>query len=40
MLVLGWLTVVLGVPAMLWADGAFAKTDPRPAIKPKRVRIP
>jgi hypothetical protein len=32
MLVLGWLTVVLGVLAMLWADGAFAKIDPRPAL--------
>jgi hypothetical protein len=25
MLVLGWLTVVLGMLATLWADGAFAK---------------
>jgi len=25
MLVLGWLTVLLGVFAMLWADGAFAE---------------
>jgi hypothetical protein len=31
MLVLGWLTVLLGVLATLWADGAFAKMDPRPA---------
>lgn len=31
MLVLGWLTVLLGVLAVLWADGAFAKMDPRPA---------
>jgi hypothetical protein len=28
MLVLGWLTVVLGVFAVLWADGAFAKRGP------------
>ena len=28
MLVLGWLAVLLGVFAMLWADGAFAKRDP------------
>jgi hypothetical protein len=40
MLVLGWLTVLLGVSAMLWADGAFAKVDPQLAIRPKRVRIP
>ena len=25
MLVLGWLTVLLGVFAILWGDGAFAK---------------
>jgi hypothetical protein len=31
MLVLGWFTVLLGVLATLWADGAFVKTDPRPA---------
>jgi hypothetical protein len=31
MLVLGWFTVLLGVLATLWADGAFAKMDPRPA---------
>jgi hypothetical protein len=28
MLVFGWLIVLLGVLAMLWADGAFAKRDP------------
>jgi hypothetical protein len=28
MLVLGWLTVLLGVFAMLWADGEFAKRGP------------
>jgi hypothetical protein len=38
MLVLGWFAVLLGVCAMLWADGAFAKIDPRLAIRPKRVR--
>jgi hypothetical protein len=31
MLVLGWLTVLLGVLATLWADGALAKINPRPA---------
>jgi hypothetical protein len=31
MLVLGWLTVLLGVLATLWADGAFAKMDTQPA---------
>ena len=31
MLVLGWFTVLLGVLATLWADGAFAKTEVRPA---------
>jgi hypothetical protein len=31
MLVLGWFTVLVGVLATLWADGAFAKLDPRPA---------
>jgi hypothetical protein len=31
MLVLGWFTVLLGVLAVLWADGAFAKIDTRPA---------
>ena len=30
MLVLGWLTVLLGVFTVLWADGAFAKRGPRP----------
>jgi hypothetical protein len=34
MLALSWLTVLLGVLAMLWADGALAKL----AISPKRVR--
>ena len=29
MLVLGWLTVLLGVFAMLWADGAFLPGAPR-----------
>jgi hypothetical protein len=28
MLVFGWLMVLFGVFAMLWADGAFAKRDP------------
>jgi hypothetical protein len=28
MLVFGWLIVLLGVLAMLWADGAFAEGDP------------
>jgi len=27
MLILGWLSVLLGVLAILWADGAFAKID-------------
>jgi hypothetical protein len=31
MLVLGWFTVLFGVLATLWADGAFAKLDPGPA---------
>jgi hypothetical protein len=31
MLVLGWFAALLGVLAMLWADGAFPKIDPRPA---------
>ena len=30
MLVLGWLTVLVGVFTILWADGAFAKRRPRP----------
>ena len=30
MLVFGWLTVVLGALAMLWADGEFAKRGPLP----------
>jgi hypothetical protein len=30
MLVFGWLTVLLGVLAVLWADGAFAKRAPLP----------
>jgi hypothetical protein len=30
MLVLGWLTVLLGVFTVLWADGAFANRGPRP----------
>jgi len=29
MLVLGWFTVLLGVLATLWADGAFAKIEAR-----------
>ena len=35
MLVLGWLTVLLGVLAMLLADGAFAERDP-PATRSAR----
>jgi hypothetical protein len=32
MLVLGWLAALLGVFAMLWADGAFAASGPRPNV--------
>jgi hypothetical protein len=37
MLVLGWLTVLLGVLAMLLADGAFAKRGPLPRA-PRAIR--
>jgi hypothetical protein len=37
MLVFGWLTVLLGVFAMLWADGAFAKRGPLPG-EPRVIR--
>ena len=33
MLVLGWLTVMLGVLAMLLADGAFVKRGPQPGAR-------
>ena len=35
MLVLGWLTVLLGVCAMLWADGAFANIGSSAGDQPK-----
>jgi hypothetical protein len=31
MLVLGWLTILLGVFVVLWADGTFAKINSGPA---------
>jgi hypothetical protein len=37
MLVLGWLTVLLGVLAMLLADGAFAERGPLPR-DPRAIR--
>ena len=37
MLVFGWLTVLLGVFAMLWADGAFAKRGPL-SCEPRVIR--
>jgi hypothetical protein len=37
MLVLGWLTILLGVLATLWADGAFAKRSPLPDA-PRAIR--
>ena len=35
--VLGWLTVLIGVFTVLWADGAFAKRGPRPDA-PRAIR--
>ena len=37
MLVLGWLTVLVGVFTILWPDGAFAKRRPRPDA-PRAIR--
>ena len=39
MFVFGWLAVLLGVFAMLWADGAFAKTDSVADDQPKARAI-
>jgi hypothetical protein len=39
MLVLGWLTVLFGVGAMLWADGALAKIESSAGDQPKARAI-